>query len=70
MDAIFIDEGFGTLDEETLNTALETLYELTNDMRSVGLISHTEQVKAMITEGFDVEATPSGSHIQRRNSTA
>ena len=48
---------------------LETLYELTNDMRSVGLISHTEQVKAMITEGFDVEATPSGSHIQRRNST-
>lgn len=69
MDAIFIDEGFGTLDEETLNTALETLYELTNDMRSVGLISHTEQVKAMITEGFDVEATPSGSHIQRRNST-
>ena len=70
MDAIFIDEGFGTLDEDTLNTALETLYELTNDMRSVGLISHTEQVKAMITEGFDVEATPSGSHIQRRNSTA
>ncbi|MCB1359065.1 MAG: SMC family ATPase, partial [Maritimibacter sp.] len=69
MDAIFIDEGFGTLDEDTLNTALETLYELTNDMRSVGLISHTEQVKAMITEGFDVEATPSGSHIQRRNST-
>lgn len=70
MDAIFIDEGFGTLDEDTLNTALETLYELTNDMRSVGLISHTEQVKVMITEGFDVEATPSGSHIQRRNSTA
>ena len=33
LDAIFIDEGFGTLYEDTLNTALETLYDLTNDMR-------------------------------------
>lgn len=70
LDAIFIDEGFGTLDEDTLNTALETLYELTNDKRSVGLISHTEQVKSMITEGFDIEVTPSGSHIHMRRSAA
>lgn len=68
LDAIFIDEGFGTLDEDTLNTALETLYELTNEKRSVGLISHTEQVKSMITEGFDIEVTPSGSHIHPRRS--
>lgn len=70
LDAIFIDEGFGTLDEDTLNTALETLYELTNDKRSVGLISHTEQVKSMITEGFDIEVTPSGSHVHPRISAA
>ncbi|ABI93347.1 exonuclease SbcC (plasmid) [Roseobacter denitrificans] len=70
LDAIFIDEGFGTLDEDTLNTALETLYELTNDKRSVGLISHTEQVKSMITDGFDIEVTPSGSHIHTRRSAA
>ena len=70
LDAIFIDEGFGTLDEDTLNTALETLYELTNDKRSVGLISHTEQVKSMITEGFDIEVTPSGSHVHPRRSAA
>ena len=70
LDAIFIDEGFGTLDEDTLNTALETLYELTNEKRSVGLISHTEQVKSMITEGFDIEVTPSGSHIHPRRSAA
>lgn len=70
LDAIFIDEGFGTLDEDTLNMALETLYELTNDKRSVGLISHTEQVKSMITEGFDIEVTPSGSHIHTRRSAA
>jgi exonuclease SbcC len=70
LDAIFIDEGFGTLDEDTLNTALETLYDLTNDMRSVGLISHTEQVKTMITEGFDIEITPTGSHIHPRRNVA
>lgn len=66
LDAIFIDEGFGTLDDETLNTALETLHSLTNEMRAVGLISHTEQVKTLITAGFDVEVTPSGSHIRAR----
>lgn len=67
LDAIFIDEGFGTLDQETLDTALETLCSLTDEMRAVGLISHTEQVKNLITEGFDVEVTPSGSHIHARN---
>jgi len=70
LDAIFIDEGFGTLDDETLNTALETLHSLTNEMRSVGLISHTEQVKTLITAGFDIEVTPSGSHIRARTDTA
>lgn len=66
LDAIFIDEGFGTLDQETLDTALETLCSLTGEMRAVGLISHTEQVKNLITEGFDIEVTPSGSHIHAR----
>ena len=70
LDAIFIDEGFGTLDSETLDTALETLSSLTGEMRAVGLISHTEQVKNLITEGFDVEVTPSGSHIHARHNIA
>ena len=68
LDAIFIDEGFGTLDQETLDTALETLCSLAGEMRAVGLISHTEQVKNLITEGFDIEVTPSGSHIHARTS--
>lgn len=68
LDTIFIDEGFGSLDEETLDTALDTLCSLTNEMRAVGLISHTEQVKSLITEGFDVEKTPNGSHIKERRS--
>ena len=70
LEAIFIDEGFGTLDEETLNTALDTLCNLTGEMRAVGLISHTEQVKALITEGFDIEVTPAGSHIHMRTGSA
>lgn len=70
LDAIFIDEGFGTLDSETLDTALETLSSLAEEMRAVGLISHTEQVKNLITEGFDVEVTPSGSHIRARHHIA
>lgn len=69
LDTIFIDEGFGTLDQETLDTALDTLCSLTGEMRVVGLISHTEQVKNLITEGFDIEMTPSGSHIHARKST-
>jgi len=36
----------------------------------VGLISHTEQVKSVITEGFDIEVTPSGSHIHARHTAA
>lgn len=70
LDAIFIDEGFGTLDDETLNTALETLHSLTNEMRVVGLISHTEQVKTLITAGFDIEVTPTVSHIHSRAEAA
>lgn len=70
LDAIFIDEGFGTLDDETLNTALETLHSLTNEKRAVGLISHTEQVKTLITAGFDIEVTASGSHIHARQDNA
>lgn len=70
LDAIFIDEGFGTLDQETLDTVLDTLCSLTGEIRAVGLISHTEQVKNLITEGFDIEVTPSGSHIHARKSAA
>lgn len=67
LDAIFIDEGFGSLDEETLDTALDSLCSLSGEKRAVGLISHTEQVKTLITAGFDIEKTPNGSHIRPRD---
>ena len=70
LDAIFIDEGFGTLDQETLDTALDTLCSLAGEIRAVCLISHTDQVKNLITEGFEIEVTPGGSHIQARKNAA
>ena len=63
LDAIFIDEGFGTLDEDNLDVALETLCALGNEKRAVGVISHMEQVKELITEGFDVQETANGIDV-------
>ena len=66
LDSIFIDEGFGNLDSDALEAALDTLTGLADSARSVGLISHVDQVKDRITAGFDIEKTPSGSHIHLR----
>jgi exonuclease SbcC len=66
LDAIFIDEGFGHLDEEALDKALETLVDLGGGARSVGIISHVEEVKRMVPVGFDVVRAARGSEIRVR----
>ena len=48
MDAMFIDEGFGTLDEDTLNQAMKALTNLTLGNRTVGIISHVPELKERI----------------------
>ena len=45
MDTLFIDEGFGTLDEETLEKVNDVLEELRNDGKHIGLISHVKEMK-------------------------
>ena len=45
LESIFIDEGFGTLDEETLNTAMKALFEIQKSGRTVGIISHVAELK-------------------------
>lgn len=48
LDALFIDEGFGSLDEESLNQAMKALSDLANGDRMVGIISHVTELKERI----------------------
>lgn len=48
LESMFIDEGFGTLDQETLDTALDTLVNLKSSGRMVGIISHVTELKQRI----------------------
>ncbi|MDX2305748.1 MAG: SMC family ATPase [Microscillaceae bacterium] len=48
LDAMFIDEGFGTLDSETLDLAIKTLMNLDGEYRLVGIISHVAELKERI----------------------
>ena len=61
LDTIFIDEGFGTLDEETLDTAIDTLLELQKNGRLVGIISHVEELQEHIHACLEITKTRDGS---------
>jgi exonuclease SbcC len=66
LDVIFIDEGFGSLDEQTLDNALLTLRDLVGTNRAVGVISHVETVKQQIQAGFDISRGLKGSYVTQR----
>ena len=56
IDSLFLDEGFGTLDEEALDTALETLASLRQDGKVIGVISHVPALKERISA--QIQVTP------------
>ena len=60
---LFIDEGFGTLDDETLSRALMTLAALSAGNRQVGVISHVQALKEAIDSKIIIEKRATGSHI-------
>lgn len=64
MDMIFIDEGFGSLDEEALEMAIECLQELQAEGRIVGIISHVEALKSRIPVRLEVVQDVTGSHAK------
>ena len=63
LDSLFIDEGFGTLDTETLDKAMEILTEL-QETKMIGIISHVEAFKNTIPSKILVEKTNVGSKIK------
>ncbi|MCE5265656.1 MAG: AAA family ATPase [Deltaproteobacteria bacterium] len=56
VDSLFLDEGFGTLDEDALETALETLAGLRQDGKLIGVISHVAALKERI--GTQIQVAP------------
>lgn len=63
LDTLFIDEGFGSLDGDTLDVAMRTLDELRQGGRTVGVISHVEAMQEQIPAQLTVRATPNGPSI-------
>lgn len=66
LDMIFIDEGFGSLDANSLEEALQILQDLVGQSRALGLISHIEIVQHAIPVGFQIEKTMTGSSVRQR----
>ena len=62
IDTMFIDEGFGTLDQDSLNNAIQTLMKLSGENRLVGIISHVKELKERIHKGIIVTKDLHGSH--------
>lgn len=67
LDTLFIDEGFGSLDDETLDLAMRTLDELRQGGRTVGLISHVAAMKEQIPAQLMVEASAQGPSVIRQD---
>lgn len=67
LDTLFVDEGFGSLDPETLDLAMRTLDELRAGGRTVGVISHVEAMKEQLPAQLVVEATAEGPSVIRQD---
>ncbi|SDC06591.1 exonuclease SbcC [Geodermatophilus telluris] len=63
MDTLFVDEGFGTLDAQALDAVMTVLDELRRGGRTVGVISHLEELRTRIPTRLEVVAGRSGSRL-------
>ena len=67
LDTIFIDEGFGSLDSDTLDLTIRALNDLKRDGRLVGIISHVEELKQQISAKLEVIKGKNGSFARFTN---
>ena len=63
IDALFVDEGFGTLDRRSIESTLETLLSLTDTHKLVGIISHREELADAIPQQVRVVKSKNGSEL-------
>ena len=64
MDALFIDEGFGSLDRKSIENAMDILLNLSSSHKLVGIISHREELKESIPQQIRVTKTREGSTVE------
>ncbi|WP_428609527.1 AAA family ATPase [Sedimenticola sp.] len=63
LDTLFIDEGFGSLDPESLDLAIRTLIDLQSSGRMIGVISHVAELKEQMSLRLDISSSREGSHV-------
>lgn len=63
LETLFIDEGFGSLDSDTLDQVMSVLDELRDGGRVIGLVSHVEELKTRIPTRIEVHPSPAGSTL-------
>lgn len=63
MDALFVDEGFGTLDRKSIESAMDILIHLSGTSKLVGIISHREELMENIPQQIHVKKTKDGSRL-------
>jgi exonuclease SbcC len=61
---LFIDEGFGSLDQETLESAMDALLKLQHSGRTVGVITHVETMQRQLPIGIRVVKSDAGSRLE------
>ena len=64
LETLFIDEGFGTLDSKKLEQVMDVIDELREGGRTVGLVSHVDELRNRVTARIEVSADKAGSTVQ------